>query len=59
MAIGAIVVLMTSTLNRLMIVELALPAVLPGCLVRFTMAFKSPARIGGFALTQGDEGRLG
>ena len=33
MAIGAIVVLMTSTLNRLMIVELALPAVLPGCLV--------------------------
>ena len=33
MAIGAIVVLMTSTLNRLMIVELTLPAVLPGCLV--------------------------
>ena len=33
MAIGAIVVLMTSTLNRLMIVELALPAVLPGLLV--------------------------
>ena len=33
MAIGALVVLMTSTLNRLMIVELALPAVLPGCLV--------------------------
>ena len=33
MAIGAIVVLMTSTLNRLMIVELALPAILPGFLV--------------------------
>lgn len=31
--IGAIVVLMTSTLNRLMVVELALPAVLPGFLV--------------------------
>ena len=33
MCLGAIVVLMTSTLNRLMIVELALPAVLPGALV--------------------------
>jgi BCD family chlorophyll transporter-like MFS transporter len=33
MALGAIVVLMTSTLNRLMVVELALPAVLPGFLV--------------------------
>lgn len=33
MALGAIVVLMTSTLNRLMVVELALPAVLPGALV--------------------------
>ncbi len=33
MALGAIVVLMTSTLNRLMVVELALPAVLPGLLV--------------------------
>ena len=33
MALGAIVVLMTSTLNRLMIVELALPALLPGLLV--------------------------
>ena len=30
MALGAIVVLTTSTLNRLMVVELALPAVLPG-----------------------------
>lgn len=33
MCLGAIVVLMTSTLNRLMVVELALPAVLPGLLV--------------------------
>jgi BCD family chlorophyll transporter-like MFS transporter len=33
LSLGAIVVLMTSTLNRLMVVELALPAVLPGMLV--------------------------
>lgn len=33
MCIGAIVVLMTSTLNRLMVVELSLPALLPGFLV--------------------------
>ncbi|MEM8632589.1 MAG: BCD family MFS transporter [Pseudomonadota bacterium] len=33
MALGAIVVLTTSTLNRLMVVELALPASLPGFLV--------------------------
>ena len=33
MALGAVVVLTTSTLNRLMVVELALPAVLPGILV--------------------------
>ncbi|MGR3802540.1 BCD family MFS transporter [Marinibacterium profundimaris] len=33
MALGAIVVLTTSTLNRLMVVEMALPAVLPGALV--------------------------
>ncbi|NRA98914.1 MAG: BCD family MFS transporter [Rhodobacteraceae bacterium] len=33
MALGAIVVLTTSTLNRLMVVELALPALLPGFLV--------------------------
>ncbi len=33
MALGAVVVLTTSTLNRLMVVELALPAVLPGMLV--------------------------
>ncbi len=33
MALGAVVVLMTSTLNRLMAVELALPSVLAGALV--------------------------
>jgi MFS transporter, BCD family, chlorophyll transporter len=33
MCIGAVVVLMTSTLNRLMVVELALPAILSGALV--------------------------
>lgn len=32
-ALGAIVVLTTSTLNRIMVVELALPALLPGALV--------------------------
>ena len=32
-ALGAVVVLTTSTLNRVMVVELALPAVLPGALV--------------------------
>ncbi|SFS19322.1 BCD family MFS transporter [Yoonia litorea] len=33
MALGAIVVLTTSTLNRVMVVELSLPAILPGLLV--------------------------
>ncbi|MGY2047836.1 BCD family MFS transporter [Methylobacterium sp. JK268] len=32
-ALGAVVVLMTSTLNRVMVVELALPAAVPGALV--------------------------
>ena len=32
-ALGAIVVLMTSTINRVMVVELALPAMIPGLLV--------------------------
>ena len=31
--LGAVVVLTTSTLNRVMVVELALPALLPGLLV--------------------------
>ena len=33
MCLGALVVLMTSTLNRVMVVELALPALVPGLLV--------------------------
>ncbi len=33
MALGAVVVLTTSTLNRVMVIELALPALLPGALV--------------------------
>lgn len=33
LSLGAIVVLMTSTLNRVMVVELALPALVPGLLV--------------------------
>ncbi|MEM8916467.1 MAG: BCD family MFS transporter [Pseudomonadota bacterium] len=37
-ALGAIVVLTTSTLNRVMVVELALPAMLPGALVGFHYA---------------------
>jgi len=37
-ALGAIVVLATSTLNRVMVVELALPAMLPGALVGFHYA---------------------
>ena len=32
-ALGAVVVLMTSTINRVMVVELALPAFVPGLLV--------------------------
>ena len=37
-ALGAIVVLTTTTLNRIMVVEYALPAVLPGALVAFHYA---------------------
>ena len=32
-SLGAIIVLMTSTLNRIMVVELALPAIVPGALI--------------------------
>jgi len=40
MAIGSIVVLTTSTLNRVMVVELALPAMLPGALVALYYAIQ-------------------
>ncbi len=39
-ALGAIVVLTTSTLNRVMVVELALPAMLPGALVALHYALQ-------------------
>lgn len=39
-ALGAIVVLTTSTMNRVMVVEMALPAVLPGALVAFHYALQ-------------------
>lgn len=40
MSLGAIVVLTSSTLNRLMVVELALPAILPGFLVALHYAIQ-------------------
>jgi BCD family chlorophyll transporter-like MFS transporter len=39
-ALGAVVVLTTSTLNRVMVVELALPAMLPGALVALHYAIQ-------------------
>ncbi len=39
-ALGAIVVLTTSTINRVMIVELALPAMIPGLLVTWHYALQ-------------------
>jgi len=46
-ALGAIVVLTTSTLNRVMVVELALPAMLPGALVALHYAIQiSRPRLG-------------
>ena len=38
--LGAIIVLMTSTINRVMVVELALPAVIPGLLVALHYAIQ-------------------
>lgn len=40
-ALGAIVVLTTSTINRVMVVELALPAMIPGILVALHYALQS------------------
>ncbi len=39
-SLGAIVILTTSTINRVMVVELALPAMLPGALVAFHYAIQ-------------------
>jgi hypothetical protein len=45
-ALGLIVVLTTATINRVMVVELALPAMLPGFLVAIITARSSCARAG-------------
>ncbi|MDU6138090.1 PucC family protein, partial [Bradyrhizobium sp.] len=39
-ALGAVVVLTTSTLNRVMVIELALPAMIPGLLVAIHYAMQ-------------------
>ena len=54
MALGAIVVLTTSTLNRLMVVELALPAVLPGLLVALHYGIQITRPNWGFLSDQGN-----
>ncbi len=48
MALGSIIVLTTSTLNRLMIVEGALPAVIPGLLVSFHYGIQVTRPMWGF-----------
>lgn len=53
MGLGAIVVLTTSTLNRLMVVELALPAVLPGMLVALHYGIQITRPNWGFLSDQG------
>jgi BCD family chlorophyll transporter-like MFS transporter len=50
---GAIVVVTTSTLNRIMVVELALPAVLPGFLVGFHYLVQMVRPRMGFGADQG------
>ena len=55
MALGAIVVLTTSTLNRLMVVELALPAVLPGMLVALHYGIQITRPNWGFLSDKGRE----
>ncbi|MEL6324447.1 MAG: BCD family MFS transporter [Pseudomonadota bacterium] len=52
-AIGAIVVLTTSTLNRVMVVELALPAMLPGALVGWHYAVQLSRPRWGYGADQG------
>lgn len=53
MALGSIVVLTTSTLNRVMVVELALPAVLPGLLVALHYGVQISRPSWGFASDRG------
>ena len=59
LCLGALVVLMTSTLNRVMVVELALPAVLPGLLVGLHYAIQITRPNWGFRSdTQGNRTRF-
>jgi MFS transporter, BCD family, chlorophyll transporter len=51
--LGGIVVLTTSTLNRIMVVELALPAIIPGALVAWHYAIQFLRPRMGFAADQG------
>ncbi len=53
LALGAIVVLTSSTLNRLMVVELALPAVVPGLLVALHYGIQITRPTWGFASDAG------
>lgn len=53
LALGSIVVLTTSTLNRLMVVELALPAVVPGLLVALHYGVQIARPTWGFASDAG------
>ena len=55
MALGSIVVLTTSTLNRLMVVELALPAILPGLLVALHYGIQLSRPHWGFASDTGGQ----
>lgn len=52
-ALGAIVVLTTSTVNRIMVIELALPAMLPGALVGWHYALQMLRPRWGFGADQG------
>ena len=51
--LGAVVVVTTSTLNRIMVVELALPALLPGFLVAWHYAVQMVRPRMGFGADQG------
>jgi BCD family chlorophyll transporter-like MFS transporter len=51
--LGAVVVVTTSTLNRIMVVELALPALLPGLLVAWHYAVQMVRPRMGYGADQG------
>lgn len=53
MALGAVVILTTSTLNRVMVVELALPALVPGLLVALHYAVQLSRPRMGFGADRG------